>query len=151
MITGTGSDHVTYELDGNLQTPDQELVFVGSGVKKGGGTLQFTVNIVGRINDGSNLVVLGVPDPKKPTTMTVNDSGEIDGSLTTGISTLGNSKFKPGPENFNLQSTGKIGPNGTLDLAQLEAPAMTSRRFRTLVPTTAPSMCSKSVMAAKTT
>ena len=29
---------------------------------------------------------MAVPDPKKLTTMTVNDSGEIDGTLTTGIS-----------------------------------------------------------------
>ncbi len=96
VITGTGSDHVTYELDGNLQTPNQELVFVGSGVKKGGGALQFTVNIVGAINDGSNLAVLAEPDPKKLTTMTVNDSGAIDGSLSTGISTFGNAKYQAG-------------------------------------------------------
>lgn len=119
VITGTGSDQVTYELDGNLQTPNQELVFVGSGVKKGGGALQFTVNIVGAINDGSNLVVLAEPDAKKLTTMSVNDSGAIDGSLSTGISTFGETKLKPGPENFNLQSTGTIGPNGILDTGSI--------------------------------
>jgi hypothetical protein len=116
VATGTGSDRVTYELDGNLQTPNQELVFVGSGVKKGGGAVQLTVNIVGSILDGSQLVVLAQPDPKKPTTMTVNDSGEIDGQFTTGISAVGQTKLKPGPENFSLQSTAKVGPNGILDM-----------------------------------
>ncbi len=90
--TGTGNDRVTYELDGNLQTPNQELVFVGSGVKKGGGSVQLTVNIVGKILAGSELVVLEQPDPKKLTTMTVNDSGEIDGSFTAGISSFGETK-----------------------------------------------------------
>ena len=115
VITGTGSDHVTYELDGNLLTSNQELVFVGSGVKKGGGTLQLTVNIAGSLLDSSSLSVIGIPDPKKPTTMTVNESGEIDGSLTAGISTLGANHFKPGPVKLSLQSTGTIGTSGTLD------------------------------------
>ena len=46
--TGTGNDKVTYELNGNLQTTNQELVYVGSGAKKGGGSVQLTVNIVGK-------------------------------------------------------------------------------------------------------
>ncbi len=115
VITGKGNDHVTYELDGNLKTPNQELVFVGSGVKKGGGAVQLTVNIVGSILDGSDLAVLGLPDPKKTTEMTVNVSGEIDGGFTAGISEFGQTKLKTGPEHLSLQSTSKIGPDGVLD------------------------------------
>ena len=37
--TGAGSDRVTYELDGNLQASNQELVFIGSGLKTGGGAV----------------------------------------------------------------------------------------------------------------
>jgi hypothetical protein len=115
VASGPGSDHVTYELDGNLTTPNQELVFVGSGLKTGGGTVQFTVNIVGVIEDGSALVVLAQPDPKKPITLSVNDSGAIDGGFSTGVSQLGKSKQKPGPERFSFQSTATIGSTGTLD------------------------------------
>ncbi len=114
--TGTGNDHVTYELDGNLQTPNQELVFVGSGVKQGGGAVQLTVNIAGSILTGSSLVVLGVPDPRKTTTMTVNESGEIDGDFTAGISGFGTKNPKPGPVKFSAQSTGTIGAGGDIDL-----------------------------------
>ena len=85
VATGKGNDRVTYELDGNLQPNVQELVFVGSNVKRGGGSVQFTVNIVGKVLDGASLGIIGVPDAKKTTTMTVNDSGEIDGSLTAGL------------------------------------------------------------------
>jgi hypothetical protein len=115
VATGTGSDHVTYELDGNLNTPNQELVIVGSGVKNGGGTVQFTVNIVGAVENGSNLVVLGVPDPRKPTMMTVNDSGEIDGDFSAGTSLFGQTKLKPGPERLSFQSTATIGSTGLID------------------------------------
>jgi hypothetical protein len=119
VVTGTGNDHVTYELDGNLQTSNQELVFVGSGAKNGGGAVQFTVNIVGSILAGSNLVVAAVPDTKKTTTMTVNDSGAIDGSFSTGISEFGDTKVNPASERFSLQSTGPIGPSGTLNTAEI--------------------------------
>ena len=81
VVTGKGNDRVTYELDSNLQATNQELVLVGSGLKTGGGAVQFTVNIVGAILDGSNLLAVTVPDPKKLTTMTINDSGEIDGAF----------------------------------------------------------------------
>lgn len=59
-----GSDR--NELDGNPQTPNQELVFIGSGVKKGGGAVQFTVNIAGSILAGSNLAVIGYQIPGRP-------------------------------------------------------------------------------------
>ncbi len=117
VATGAGSDHVTYELDGNLQTTNQELVFIGSGLKKGGGSLQLTVNIVGKILSGSDLTILAQPDPKKPTEMSVNDSGEIDGNLTAGISSL--SKVKPGSESFTFQSTGTVGAGGVLDVGEV--------------------------------
>ena len=115
VATGTGSDHVTYELDGNLQTPI-EIVFVGSGVKKGGGSIQLTVNIVGAVNDGSSLVVIGVPDPRKPTKMTVNDSGESTVAFRRGSQHLVRPSSSRAPENLSVQSTGTIGPNGYLDL-----------------------------------
>ncbi len=114
--TGTGKDQVTYELDGNLQTPNQELVLVGSGAKRGGGSVQLTVNIVGKILGGSSLAVIEEPDPKKLTTMTVNDSGEVDGAFTVGVTSLGTPKVKPGPINYSFQSTATIGSTGTLDL-----------------------------------
>ncbi len=116
VITGTGNDQVTYELDGNLQTPNQELVIVGSGVKKGGGAVQLTVNIAGSILAGSDLSVIGIPDPRKTTAMTVNESGKIDGDLTAGISTLGTKTLKPAAVKLSVQSTGAIGPDGDLDL-----------------------------------
>ena len=50
--------------------------------------------------------------------MTVNDSGEIDGTLTTGVTELG-AKVKPGPESFKFQSTGMIGSGGVLDLGMI--------------------------------
>ncbi len=112
--TGTGKDQVTYELDGNLMTPNQELVFVGSGVKKGGGSVQLTVNIVGKVLAGSNLLVIEEPDPKKLTSMTVNDSGEVDGSFEAGVSSFGATKVKPGPINYRFQSTATIGTGGDL-------------------------------------
>lgn len=116
--TGTGNDKVTYELNGNLQATNQELVFVGSGAKKGGGSVQLTVNIVGKVLADSNLAIIAVPDPKKLTTMTVNDSGEIDGVLTTGVTALG-TKVKPGPASFKFQSTGMIASGGVLDLGMI--------------------------------
>ena len=117
--TGTGTDHVTYELDGNLQATNQELMFVGSGVKQGGGAVQLTVNIVGKVLGGSSLAIIAEPDPKKLTTMTVNDSGEIDGSFTAGISNLGEKSLKPGSEAFSFQSTGAIGTGGYLDVGMV--------------------------------
>jgi hypothetical protein len=115
VATGNGNDHVTYELDSNLTTPNQELVFVGSGARNGRGTVQFTVNIVGAIEDGSNLVALAVPGAKNPTMLTVNDSGEIDGDFSAGTSLFGDTKIKPGPEKFSFQSTAKIGSTGTIN------------------------------------
>ena len=101
VATGNGNDHVTYELESSLTTPNQELVFVGSGARNGRGTVQFTFNIVGAIEDGSNLVALAVPGAKNPTMLTVNDSGEIDGDFSAGTSLFGETKIKPGPEKFS--------------------------------------------------
>ncbi len=116
VATGKGKDHVTYELDGNLQPGVNELVFLGSGLKKGGGTVQLTVNVVGKILDTSMLEIIGAPDPKKKTTMIVNDSGDIDGELIAGIAPLTGSVARPGaPELFTLNSTANIGSNGILD------------------------------------
>jgi hypothetical protein len=117
--TGTGKDQVTYELDGNLATPNQELVFVGSGAKKGGGSVQLTVNIVGKILDGSSLAVLEQPDPKKLTTMTVNDSGEVDGVFTAGVATPGTTKVKAGPISYGFQSTATIGSTGSVNVGMV--------------------------------
>ena len=74
------------------------------------------VNIVGKILDGTNLVVLAEPDPRKPTAMTVNETGEVDGTLTAGISPLSGSKVKFGPESYKFQSTATIGPSGVLNV-----------------------------------
>lgn len=114
VVTGAGSDRVTYELDSNLQAADQEVILVGSGLKNGGGSVQFTVNIVGAINDGSNLLAIAVPDPKKLTSMAINDSGAIDGTFSGGISQFESKSLKPGPENFRFQSTANVGPDGLI-------------------------------------
>ena len=77
------------------------------------------MNIVGKILPGSDLTVLALPDPKKLTTMTVNDSGEIDGSFTAGISSFSTTKIKPGPESFSFQSTATIAPAADLDVGMI--------------------------------
>lgn len=79
MLTGKGTDHVTYELDGNLQPNTSQFVEVGS-AKRGGGPVMITVNVVGKVLDQASLVALAFPKFNKKTTMTVNDSGEIDGT-----------------------------------------------------------------------
>lgn len=112
--TGKGTDHVTYELDGNLQPGVQESIFVGSGLKQGGGSVQFTVNIVGKVLDGADLTVLELPDARKTTTMTVNDSGEIDGDLTAISSPLSKKNPSGGPVNYSFYCTAAIGPDGDL-------------------------------------
>jgi hypothetical protein len=112
VATGTGNDRVTYEPDGDLQANVNELVFVGSN-KKGGGSFQFTVNVTGRVLDGASLGIVGLPDPRKTTSMSVNDTGEVDGSLTAILSTLGGMKSAGGgPEVYNFRSTATIGPDG---------------------------------------
>jgi hypothetical protein len=113
--TGTGKDQVTYELDGNLQPKVIEFIEVGSNAAKGGGSVQLTANIVGEVLDQSTLEILGVPDRQKTTTMNVNDSGEIDGNLTAGITTLGSNSKLGGPKVFRFSSTAAIGPNGDID------------------------------------
>ena len=91
-------------------------MIVGSGGKNGGGTVQFTANIAGRILATSELSLLAVGDKTKTTTMTVNDSGEIDGSLITGLiaPTTGKS-MKAGPERFFFSSTAPITGDGSLE------------------------------------
>ena len=112
--TDTGTDRVTYELNGNLQSNVNELVFVGSNAKRGGGSVQFTVNIVGKVLDGASLGIVGVPDARKTTTMNVNDSGEVDGNLTAVLSTLGPKSPSGGPEVYHFSSSATIGPGGSL-------------------------------------
>jgi hypothetical protein len=119
VLTGAGNDRVTYELDGNLVASGEEIIEVGSGAKTGHGTVQATVNIVGAIEDGSSLLAVAVPDAKKLTTMAINDSGEIDGDLSAGISTFEDPKLKPGPENFSFQSTATVGPDGRIDTGMI--------------------------------
>lgn len=85
---GKGTDHVTYELDSNLQPSVDQFIEVGSNPKQGG-SLILTANIVGKVLDQSDLTILGSPKGSKNTTMTVNDSGEIDGDFTAGIATFG--------------------------------------------------------------
>jgi hypothetical protein len=120
--TETGKDQVTYELDGNLQPNFNEFVNVGSGVKKGGGSVQFTVNVVGKVLDNSILTTIGVPDAKKPTTMTVNDSGEIDGLFEAGIGSSGAKLPRSrGPEVLSFSSTASIGSDGEISAGLVES------------------------------
>jgi hypothetical protein len=112
--TGPGKDHVAYELDGNLQSTYEELVLAGSDLKKGGGSLQLTVNIVGKVLTGSTLAVLEESDPSKPTTMTVNDSGDVDGFLETAMRTLKNPSASKGSETYSFHSTAAIGTSGEI-------------------------------------
>ncbi len=115
VATGAGNDQVTYELDGDLQPGVFETVSVGSNLKKSGGSVQFTENILGKVLDGASLTVLGYPNQSKPTTMIVNDPGEIDGSLGTGITFPGtNPQAAGGPEVFQFTSTAAIGPDGQI-------------------------------------
>ena len=88
---------------------------MGSGGKNGGGTVQFTANIAGKILPGSDLLILGVADQTKTTTMTVNDSGEIFGELSTGLfaPTVGKSS-KAGPERYFFSSTAEISGAGQI-------------------------------------
>jgi hypothetical protein len=122
VATGAGSDRVTYELDGNLQPNVNELVFVGSNLKQGGGSLQLTVNVVGKVLAGSSLGILGMPDARKTTTMSVNDSGEIDGGLNAILSPLGPTSPSGGPEVYHFSSTATIGPGAQVVTGFLGSP-----------------------------
>jgi hypothetical protein len=110
---GGGNDNITYELDSNLQPNVSELIEVGS---KGTtvGSVQFTVNIVGKVLDHSSLAIFEAPVFSRKSTMTVNDSGEVDGDLTAGIAALGSTKIGRSPELFQFQSTAAIGPDGEI-------------------------------------
>jgi hypothetical protein len=113
--TGTGKDNVLYELDGDLEPNVERDLIVGSGSKNGGGTVQFTANIAGRILAKSDLLILGAADQTKTTTMTVNDSGEIDGELSTGLFAASNGKStKAGPQRFFFSSTAEISGAGQI-------------------------------------
>jgi hypothetical protein len=115
VAAGTGKDNVLYELDGDLEPNLERDVLVGSGAKNGGGTVQFTVNIVGKILARSDLLILGTADQTKTTTMTLNDSGLIDGELTAGILAASNGKSsKAGPERLFFSSTAEIDAAGQL-------------------------------------
>ena len=111
---GKGTDHVTYELDSNLQPSVDQFIEVGSNPKQGG-SLILTANIVGKVLDQSDLTILGSPKGSKNTTMTVNDSGEIDGDFTAGIATFGSTSKAHRPEVFIFSSTAMIGPGGDID------------------------------------
>ena len=124
VLTGKGTDNVTYELDGNLQPKANELIEVGSSRKgQSGGSVHLTVNIVGKVLDQSSLAIFEAPDPTHKNTMTVNDSGEVDGNLTAGIAKLGSTHPGRGPEVFSFQSTGTIGLNGDLDVGMVGSKA----------------------------
>jgi hypothetical protein len=112
--TGKGSDHVTYELDGNLQPNVDQTLIVGSELKKGGGSLALTVNVVGTLLANSDLTVNANPLGTKTTTMTVNDSGEIDGTLSTNLMANASTNTSHSPEVFNFQSTAAIASNGKI-------------------------------------
>jgi hypothetical protein len=119
VFTGKGTDHVTYELDGNLQPDVSQLVQVGSKFKSGGGSLVFTVNIVGKVLGDASLSALASAMGTKTTTMTVNDSGEVDGFLTAGIATQGTKRKSSSPEELSFQSTATIGAGGAIDAGLL--------------------------------
>lgn len=116
VATGTGKDNVTYELNGDLEPNVVHDVFVGSSAKNGGGTVQLTVNVAGRMLAKSGLFIFALADKTKTTTMTVNDSGEIDGELATGLFAPGDGKsIKAGPEHYSLSSTAPILGDGSLN------------------------------------
>ena len=124
VLTGKGTDNVTYELDGNLQAKANELIEVGASRKgQSGGSVNLTVNIVGKVLDQASLGILEAPDPTHKSIMTVNDSGEVDGDLTAGIAKLGSSHPGRGPEVLSVQSTATIGVNGDLDVGMIGSKA----------------------------
>jgi hypothetical protein len=124
VVTGKGTDRVAYELDGKLQPNVSELIEVGSSPKgKPGGSVQLTVNIVGKVLDQASLTILEPPDPTHKNTMTVNDSGEVDGDLTAGIATIGSKNTGHGPEALAVQSTATIGSTGFLDIGMIGSKA----------------------------
>jgi hypothetical protein len=123
VVTGRGTDHVTYELNGNLAPSLSEAVFAisgskgGSGLPKvtGGGTLDFTANIVGKISESASLTVGVYSDPKSATTANVNVTGEVDGSLTIGVLPLnGISSKKAGNTTLNFNAKDTVGLTGSL-------------------------------------
>jgi hypothetical protein len=115
VATGSGKDNVVYELNGDLEPNVERDVIVGSGAKNGGGTVQFTANVNGRILPKSELFIFGIGDKTKTTTMTVNKSGEIDGAVITGLlASLTSKTTKVGPEHFLFSSTAPIAGDGSL-------------------------------------
>jgi hypothetical protein len=114
VITGSGTDKVTYELVGNLQPNYQELVSVAAGAKKGGGSLEFDADIIGKIYAGANLEIVGAPDQHEKTTMDANESGEVDGVLQFAKISLAKMKPRMGSQTINFNSTGAIGTAGEL-------------------------------------
>jgi hypothetical protein len=122
VATGGGTDNVTYELDGNLLSTQPEVVLAASGGSseigktiRGGGSLHFTANIVGRVGVGASLTVGAFSDPKAPTAVAINDSGEIDGTLEGGVvPAKGIFSKVSGNVVFNLNATSTIGTGGEL-------------------------------------
>jgi hypothetical protein len=94
----------------------QEAVIVGStgSIRREGGSVKFTANIMGKIPEGTTVDVLGVANPTKAITMTVSDASEVDGELQAGIVYSGSSKSQRGPETLNFSSSSAIGPNGKI-------------------------------------
>jgi hypothetical protein len=116
VLTGKGNDRVTYELDSNLQPNVNQFVEVAVNPKKGSGSVAFTLNVVGKILDDASLTAFAVPTKtSKKTTMTANDSGEVDGRLTAGITTFGSKNKSHSPEVLSFDSSGTITSGGDID------------------------------------
>ena len=126
ISTGAGKDTVSYQLPGGLQPKVQEGLIAASGgtpygsgkAIKGGGTLKATVSIAGTIPSDSSLLTFAGTDPRAATSMSVIDSGTIDGDLTVGVANFASGAMltpgKAGPVTFNLSSSAEIGSGGSL-------------------------------------
>lgn len=123
VVTGAGKDRVVYELQGDLR-PDalQNVVVASSGRGipatrsiAGGGSLQVTVNVVGKVSKGATLFVLATPDPKGATALALNAPGAIDGTLFAGLTNLAAPGGKRlGPTTLDVNSTAAIAATGQL-------------------------------------
>lgn len=115
IATQGGKDKVFYTLAGGLSADTLEGILIGSasrtvGGTKGGGDLQVTANVAGSIPEDSVLSIFAAPDRKGATTLTVNHTGSVDGSLQVGVEPPSGSSPNPktGPVTFNFNSAATV-------------------------------------------
>lgn len=131
VFTGPGKDKLDYELRGDMQPNASEFILAtrGSGglglpgslkTIKGGGSLQVTANIAGKVATDAHLLIAVQPDPTGATTLNATATGEVDGQLSAVIANaIGGTSKKVGPVTYNFNSSSTIGTNGAINVGAM--------------------------------